>query len=584
MRRRININGLMAQPTLENDQVVAEPQKTPPAADTPPVTEPVEPAKETPPADAPAADAPAADTPPVETPPVETPPVETSAADTPPVETPPVEAPVETPPVEKIADAPAAVATPDNAVPITPAAAEPAPGANLTDMSETVEVSLQEAGQAEVEIGQVVDEANQAVEVAEALESLRDVLQASVPEGGIDRNSAGALKIAVEALYDSVGVRAEFPEAEKFASISGRMRSTQVAMEGVSDVLKKIWEAIVRVVKASVQWLTERFQMLFVSAEKIEQRAMDIAARAAKVKNAPKSTVFKNASFVKALHIDGKVNPMQAVDVLQEQTTKTMANRFKNGNNVYDTMADLLDGKGSSFEPTLKALFDFMDDLKPLNNASGEGLSMPADIDMVRRGPQLPGGKAMVAFVAIIDGVEKDIEEATKRIMRIRVELMDAYNKVEVSADQELSTLVPGDVADVAKTVAGVARSIAQYKSQVEAMNSVKKRIIQRAEAQAKTVDAAKNPEGAKAAQSLAKLAPWALRVVEQPCAGFTLYTLNTCKTVLDYCTVSLKESEGITRKGEDEADQASTLAAKTQEHLERSAALKAEEEKKKAT
>lgn len=112
-----------------------------------------------------------------------------------------------------------------------------------------VEVEVQE------EVAQTEDQAeaiDEGIDAASQLEEVQEVVEKSVEEGeGLTEPAAEAIRIAVEAIaarigYDPkkvAGLRAIYA-SESFASPSSRLANTKIALEGISEFLKSLWEKI----------------------------------------------------------------------------------------------------------------------------------------------------------------------------------------------------------------------------------------------------------------------------------------------------------------------------------------------------
>ena len=91
------------------------------------------------------------------------------------------------------------------------------------------------------------------------LEEIESVVEASIEEGeGLDPIAAEAVRIAVEAICARVGANPKSMYAlyatENFQSASSRKANSRIALEGIGDFLKNLWEKI----KAAVSNLWEK--------------------------------------------------------------------------------------------------------------------------------------------------------------------------------------------------------------------------------------------------------------------------------------------------------------------------------------
>lgn len=463
-------------------------------------------------------------------------------------------------PASDAADTPAAVDTPAPAD--TPAPNEPAPVVDqpavpvedpavttVVTATDAVEADIAESSGEEADADSMTDATEEAVEVATALESIRDILAASLPNGGISKTDAGALKVAVESLNGRVGLGAlaqPFPPAEQFDTVSGRMRATKLACESLSENAKKIWEKIIAAIKAAIAWLVERFQLFWNNAEKLSKRADEVIKMAASAKGEPKKKEFASATLVQALHIAGKVDAMQAIALLKSGVSEILTPKTETFAVVEKMVSDL------QASVNLNALVEDVlprgVGIKEVSDPKSDGLSVPEGAT-VHRGPELPGGKALVGYIYKLSAEdEKDQLRATDVVTKAMVQVADGWPNIKANSEQLIAVLSPSDVEKLAKEVKAVCKTIIDFKAAVDKRTDAKNKVIKAAEKLLKDDTAGQDQERMK---KRGKLALWAVNMLDAPVAGLTLYTLLTCKRMLDYGTSSLKQY-GEEKKPED--------------------------------
>jgi hypothetical protein len=81
---------------------------------------------------------------------------------------------------------------------------------------------------------------------AEALDEVVLAMESSAGVGGMNRQSAKALGIAVDAIYRMVGLsdRAAVPALESFGGVSSRISATKTTAEGISEQAKRLRDRI----------------------------------------------------------------------------------------------------------------------------------------------------------------------------------------------------------------------------------------------------------------------------------------------------------------------------------------------------
>jgi hypothetical protein len=118
--------------------------------------------------------------------------------------------------------------------------------------SELTELALAEDISRKEEIDDDIDEA---FDVVEALGSIRAVLSSSLPNGGVDSNTAEVVKFATEHLYNRVGLKnTKKVSLESFTGTSRKL-ATEGMMDSIKENAKRIWEAIIAAIKKSIEWI-----------------------------------------------------------------------------------------------------------------------------------------------------------------------------------------------------------------------------------------------------------------------------------------------------------------------------------------
>jgi ElaB/YqjD/DUF883 family membrane-anchored ribosome-binding protein len=128
------------------------------------------------------------------------------------------------------------------------------------EMTQDVQPAGDEVSSVEATVNEAAVEAEQehpdeeivavdsAIEAGDDLEHVEEFVEKQEEQGGMDEDTAEAVKIAVEAIARRVGYNPkniyQLYATESFASSSSRKVNTQLAMEGVKDFLKNLWEKI----------------------------------------------------------------------------------------------------------------------------------------------------------------------------------------------------------------------------------------------------------------------------------------------------------------------------------------------------
>jgi hypothetical protein len=420
-------------------------------------------------------------------------------------------------------------ATDENAVEVAEA------GADLADdVVEIVDAVVEgDTDQAEVE---------EATDVAEALESIADAVGVAAQNGGLNQDAARAIGIAVQHMYDRVGLEAQaMPALESFGSSSQRISSTSLAMEDIKEQAGKIWAAIVAAVQKAIKWAQDFYNKIFGAAEKLSKRADALQTRAEGINGKAKEASFENEKLVKALHVGGKVSGVAqelgkletlAKDVLSTTTiTWTVA--------LGEDLVKKMDAEGAekSFVEGFELHSGGMIG-KAVSNAEGAGFGEPVAGLTLYRSDELPGGLAIVGA-----GASSDLKgEAAVEAFRGTGQKVGPFDpKAKAPAEKKVTTLQTREMVEICKKVANLADAIRKYRDAAGKLNDVKKKFEGAASKLSKKVSGAEG-EARDGLRAMAKVAGKFPSLVDQPGASFSAYVLNTGKAALDYVEASAKQ------------------------------------------
>lgn len=185
-----------------------------------------------------------------------------------------------------------------------------------------VEIASGEVSEQTNDIASLDDAAANAETDADTLGDVATTMQESVESGeGLDETAAKVADIAVESIMARLGIRSSqkvIPALENFGSKSSRVAATKIALEGVTDKIKQIWQAIVNALKALGTKIVSFIQGLIKHRGTLEKHLQSVKARVAKIDAGAKPKEAKlKGSFVKALNVDGKTDASTAKMVLE---------------------------------------------------------------------------------------------------------------------------------------------------------------------------------------------------------------------------------------------------------------------------
>ena len=178
-----------------------------------------------------------------------------------------------------------------------------APAEGAVDGGET---EIAEAGEAGAEMGDQIETIDEAHDDQDTLGAISEVLEDSVEDGGVDQATARVAEIAVESIYKRLGVKKKaMPSMESFGSRSSRVRATQIAIEGIGEVLSKIWEAIKNAFNQLWTWMKNVWKSLFDASFKLEERAKKLMDRLNTITGTAEESDFKDSTFYNKLSTGG---------------------------------------------------------------------------------------------------------------------------------------------------------------------------------------------------------------------------------------------------------------------------------------
>jgi hypothetical protein len=422
---------------------------------------------------------------------------------------------------------------------------EPAPApaptpAPAEDHAENLETGLIEVNDAETAIDEHDDSVEEAVEVAEALESIAEALTTSVSNGGMDKYSAQVVGIALDHMYRRVGITtAAMPALESFGGTSSRISATQLALEDVQENLKKVWDAIVASIKAAIAWVVDFFSKVWVGAERLKKRAEEVKKRVEAAKGEPKEKEVKSASLVKSLQIEGKA-PAKLGDELKEfadlvKSTYSLSSNVAEGFTaasskvVMDVLVDGFSVPPTKVEPN--NLYTKMDDPASIGYEKIDGLKL-------YRSKEMFGGKAIVAYV---NDIELTGQSGIDVAVKISAKISNFDAKAEATKVEVLPVLTLDDAGKVVAAVTEVATATEEYRKERNKVDEAFKKFSGEIEEFAKKASGTDEKNVKEAAASIKKLASAATKIVNSLSVSASSYAVNTGKHLLDYVEQSLK-------------------------------------------
>lgn len=192
-------------------------------------------------------------------------------------------------------------------------------------VDQTIELAVAELPE-EVAVNAELEDLDEAIETtadaADALEQVAEFIEAKQEDGGMSEDTAQAVEMAVEALLLPFKghLKVKMPAMESFGSTGGRASATAFALEGVTDTIKTMWQAIKDFVKKWVGKMVEWFSANFSAAGRLEKagKALSDKARAAQGEQT-ESTVEVSSSVYKNVCTTASKGKTTSIDAFEKE-------------------------------------------------------------------------------------------------------------------------------------------------------------------------------------------------------------------------------------------------------------------------
>lgn len=183
---------------------------------------------------------------------------------------------------------------------------------------ETPEEAAQSTAQVEesyATVDQAMEAIDEALGSAQTLDKIADSMEKIEASGGMDENMAAVAEVAIESLYKKLGVKKSALLAmETYSSEQTRKSATGLALENIQETAKKVWQAILNMLKQAYEFVKSFFKALFDKNAKMVFVAKSKLAALKKfrsdnnVDDSISDSKIVNNLLASELTIDGKVD------------------------------------------------------------------------------------------------------------------------------------------------------------------------------------------------------------------------------------------------------------------------------------
>lgn len=409
-----------------------------------------------------------------------------------------------------------------------------------------------------------------AVEVSEELQEDAEDVKVAAESGGLDQVSAQILARSVNGKLASIGISpVRFPAVESFGGISSRTGATQIALEGIKEKMKEIWQAIVNAFKKGAKWVRDHINKLFGAQEALQKRAKALAEKAGTMTGKSikaDAKKIENDRIFNALQIGGAFHP-EKIDTIGK-LIDNMLGGITNSNSVIegiitrinDLDEDALETGVESIEGEMNAAKVFPGDL------TGNSEKNPPSVEDYKiKGESGDDVKYYESEVLLGDKII--CKNTGNKVYQNNIRLNPSSKKPKTYEGKKVDTLQAARCADLAETVEAIADSLVKGRKDLEKIPELKDKLVKAAERLSnmsfdfeattvkekndqnevvdKTVSGGERNSKANASVSALRKS---IQAVNNLAGSFPLqfvqYTIGSCKSVLDYVELSLNNHE----------------------------------------
>ena len=382
--------------------------------------------------------------------------------------------------------------------------------------------------------------------VIASLECIADQAGASIADGGLDRQSAGILEVAVESHLGRVGLTAgdAMVSVESFGGSSTQLEATQVSVEAIKEKAKQLWAFLVKKFKEAREKIFVWFKKVFSGAAQLKSRAESIAKKAVDKKGEKKEGAedIKLGGAAKVLSgADGKADIAKLdsdVKALVKAAQTVYGSHAKNVGDFAGTVASIIDKVAGADKGDLEG--------SKADKFYASGKFMGEDV-LGSLGGSFPEGTLLGgrSFTVVKAGEAADMTALKSAIDKFSVTFSFGTDgkQPKVAEDQMFKAIEPGKVKDLAEEVVTLAESIIAF----EADYFKHAKNLEKADASADKAGAALSKvtlgsAGSAAEKVTRSLYTAAQNANQQPVNGFTAAILASARGALEVCEKSLAQ------------------------------------------
>lgn len=226
-----------------------------------------------------------------------------------------------------------------------------------------LEAGVSDQDMVQTEVEDMTAAIESAIDEAGNLEEIEDTLEESVESGeGVSEDTARVVDVAVESMRlrlqmpESIRSSRIVPSLESFGSTASRLTATQIALEGIVDTLKKVWETIKRVAAQVWEKIKSFLTGLFRSTGMLKKHLEALKAKASAVSAGAKPAKDKLDSKSLALSLgDGKAANLSTANEMAGNAEKILDASASFTQGLNKNAAEIIRALGSDNNYNIKA-------------------------------------------------------------------------------------------------------------------------------------------------------------------------------------------------------------------------------------
>lgn len=384
------------------------------------------------------------------------------------------------------------------------------------------------------------------MEIHAGLESLLEISERSLEDGGLTAVNAEVLRISTAALVAPLGIEPPILAKESFGAEGERLTSTRVSIEEERGTLGKIWDAIKRTMASLREKIKAWFGRIFSVTEKLRQKNValmsDIDGLSGKsVKDDNKKFEFSAGALLAKGQSEGDLNGNlenlvgEVTDFIKNNAARSKVSDMVDVFNSTDFVsggAPAISQFNSKLKKTIKDFTEIS------NSAKGTGIPKAMNIPntIITKFGILPGNKALFSYYS---------EDDTKTVFSSGWKLGIHKDGADMKGKTEFNVLSVSDLKALGGTNKELLEIIVGYKKDKAKADAIKEKIVKAGDDLTKKIkgggEGTKNTAGAKNALSILKKFE---NFLDSPANELTNLTVKSVAAILGLMGTMVKAYE----------------------------------------